>query len=107
VNVLDSFTKKEGREQLMKIENVSLGAKGNSRAWLYPAMLAIVYVFWFGYMILADRWAPVCRVLAGFPDDDARIVCRRRDGGGWGGDRLSGVYEIATISLPVMRAHLA
>jgi uncharacterized membrane protein YfcA len=40
-----------------QIENVSSGSGGNLRAWLYPAMLAIVYVFWFGYMIFADRWA--------------------------------------------------
>ena len=31
-------------------------AAAKSRKWLYPALLAVVYVFWFSYMILANRW---------------------------------------------------
>lgn len=31
-------------------------AAPKSRKWLYPALLAVVYVFWFSYMIIANRW---------------------------------------------------
>lgn len=28
-----------------------------SRRWLYPTLLGIIYISWFSYMILANRWA--------------------------------------------------
>jgi uncharacterized membrane protein YfcA len=31
-------------------------AAQNSRKWIYPLLLAIVYTFWFSYMFIADRW---------------------------------------------------
>ncbi|WP_420643768.1 sulfite exporter TauE/SafE family protein [Candidatus Leptofilum sp.] len=31
-------------------------AATNSRKWLYPTLLAIVYTFWFSYMFIANRW---------------------------------------------------
>ena len=31
-------------------------AQPTSRRWLYPTLLAIIYISWFSYMILANRW---------------------------------------------------
>ncbi|WP_420631378.1 sulfite exporter TauE/SafE family protein [Candidatus Leptofilum sp.] len=37
-------------------EQPQQAAATNSRKWLYPTLLAIVYAFWFSYMFLANRW---------------------------------------------------
>lgn len=37
-------------------EQPQQAAAENSRKWLYPTLLAIVYAFWFSYMFIANRW---------------------------------------------------
>lgn len=36
--------------------NIAAPAQPRSRRWLYPTLLAVIYISWSSYMILANRW---------------------------------------------------
>lgn len=39
------------------VSNTAVTPPKTSRRWIYPSLLAIIYIAWFGYMFTANRWA--------------------------------------------------